>query len=151
MTEYSSPTTNREPATITGAFWLYLLSTVVAIVAAIVLVANKQSIVDAMRRSNTAGKLTDQQIQQAANLGLWVAVAVAVVIALIYLWLAFKLKAGRNWARVVLAILTVLQVISLAAGRGGTVIGYLSAAAAVLGLVLAFLPASNAYVAARRR
>ncbi|GAB3008234.1 hypothetical protein LWP59_28090 [Amycolatopsis acidiphila] len=61
------------------------------------------------------------------------------------------LKAGRNWARIVPAILTVLQVISLVAGRGGSLISYLSATAAVLALVPAFLPASNGYIAAHRR
>ncbi|WIX75046.1 hypothetical protein QRX50_26220 [Amycolatopsis carbonis] len=146
MNEYD----NRAPSTVLGAFWLYLVSTVVAIAGAVVLVADKQTIVDAIRTAGR-GQLTDPQIQQAANVGLWVAVAVAVVIALIYLWLAFKLKAGRNWARITLTILTLLQIVSLVAGRGGTVLGYLSAGAAVVALVLAFLPPSNAYLSASRR
>ncbi|MEV4599855.1 hypothetical protein AB0K15_20955 [Amycolatopsis sp. NPDC049253] len=146
MTEYD----NRAPGTVLGAFWLYLVSTVVAIVGVVVLVTNKQTIVDAIGNADR-GRLTDAQIRQAANVGLWVAVAIAVVIALIYLWLAFKLKAGRNWARITLAILTLLQIASLVAGRGGTALGYLSAAAAVVALVLAFLPPSNAYLSAARR
>ncbi|WP_345033378.1 hypothetical protein [Kutzneria kofuensis] len=38
---------------------------------------------------------------------------VAIVFAALYLWLAFKLKAGRNWARVTLAVLTVLHLVTL--------------------------------------
>ncbi|WP_326837055.1 hypothetical protein VSH64_19470 [Amycolatopsis rhabdoformis] len=145
MNEYDT----RAPGTVLGAFWLYLVSTLVAIVGAVVLVANKQTIADAVRTAGQ-GKLTDAQIQQTTTVGLWVAVAVAVVIALIYLWLAVKLKAGRNWARIVLTILTLLQIVSLIAGRGGTLLGYLSAGAAVVGLVLAYLPPSNAYLSASR-
>ncbi|MGW4487766.1 hypothetical protein ACWEOE_28460 [Amycolatopsis sp. NPDC004368] len=144
MNEYDNA-----PATVLGAFWLYLVSTVVAIAGAGVLLANKQTIVDAVRGGGQ-GQLTEAQIEQTANVGLWVAVAVAVVIALVYLWLAVKLKAGRNWARIVLTILTLLQIVSLVAGRGGSLLGYLSAGAAVVALVLAFLPPSNAYLAARR-
>ncbi|MGW4490109.1 hypothetical protein ACWEOE_40620 [Amycolatopsis sp. NPDC004368] len=149
MSQNTTLTENPTPGTILGAFWLYLISTLVAVVGAIFLVVNKQDLVDAIRTADQ-GQATDQQIQQTANVGLWVAVAIAVVIALVYAGLAAKLKAGKNWARIVLAILTVLQVLSLIIGRGGTALGYLSAVAAVIALILAFLPQSNAYIAARR-
>jgi hypothetical protein len=72
-------------------------------------------------------------------------VVIALLFALVYLWLAFKLRAGRNWARITLTVLTALQVISLTAGQG-TIIGYLSVLVAVVGLVSAYLGASNQYI-----
>jgi hypothetical protein len=41
-------------------------------------------------------------------------------------------------------------VLSLLAGSGGSWIGYLSCLAAVIGVVLSFLPESNAYFAAAK-
>lgn len=147
--EPSSPGGPAAPTTITGAFYCYLLSTVISIVSGLLLLGNKDEIANQLRGSNTSG-LTEQQIDQAAQIALIVAVVIALLFALIYLWLAFKLRAGRNWARITLTVLTVLQVISLAAGQS-SVIGYLSALVAVIGLVFAYLGASNEYIAAVKR
>jgi len=135
------------PGTILAAFFGYLVSTVAAFVSAGVLLGYRQNIVDALRTSNTqsGGKLTEQQIEHTAAIGQAVGVAVVVVIALLYLLLAFKLKAGRNWARIVLTVITLLQVASLLTTEGTTV-SYVSCAVAVVALVASYLPPSNAYV-----
>jgi hypothetical protein len=90
--------------------------------------------------------MTDDEVQKAATLGQAIAVGVAAVIALFYLWLAFRLKAGRNWARVVLTIVTLLQVASLFVTRGDSVVGYAGCAVAVLATVLSYLPPSESYI-----
>ncbi|MEW2502472.1 hypothetical protein AB0878_18585 [Amycolatopsis sp. NPDC047767] len=83
---------------------------------------NKGALVDALRSSNrqNGGQLTDAQIDQAVNVGM----VVAVVIALLCLLFAFKLRAGRNRARIVLTVITALQLISLLVGQC-TVLGYI--------------------------
>lgn len=141
----SSPNKPPVPTSITVAFYCYLASTVIGIVSGLLLLGSKAQIADQLRRANTAG-LTEDQIQSAAGVALIVAFVFALVFALIYLWLAFKLRAGRNWARVTLTVLTALNVVSLAAGRGGTVLGYLSLLVAVVGLVCAWLGPSNLYI-----
>jgi hypothetical protein len=135
------------PGTILLAFFGYLVSTVVALAGAVVLFSSRQHIVDALRTASaqSGGRLTDQQIQQAATTGQAIGIGVLVVIAVCYLLLAFRLKGGRNPARVVLAVITVLQLVSLAVTRG-TVVSDVSAAAAVIACVASFLPASNRYV-----
>ena len=140
------------PGTILLAFFGYLVSTVVALAGAVVLFVSRQHITDALRTTNTqtGGQLTDQQIQHAATNGQAAGIGVLVVIAVCYLLLAFRLKAGRNVARVVLAVITVLQLVSLAVTRG-TVISDVSAAAAVIACIASFLPASNRYVHAVKR
>jgi ABC-type multidrug transport system permease subunit len=134
------------PNTINVAFYCYVVSTVIGIVSALLLLGSKNDIADQLRRSNTAG-LTEDQIQSAAQVALIVAVVIALLFALVYLWLAFKLRAGRNWARITLTVLTALQVVSLATGQGGrSIIGYLALLLAVVGLVFAFLAPSNQYI-----
>ncbi|WP_037368281.1 hypothetical protein [Amycolatopsis orientalis] len=139
------------PAAITGAFWAFVAATLVGLVGAVFLFFARDALTDAMRRANgqNAARLTDAQIDQAVTIGIAVGAVIAVAIALLRLLFAFKLRAGRNWARIVLTVLTALQVVSLLAGQG-TVIGYVSTALAVLGVVLSFLPEANQYVAAAK-
>lgn len=140
------------PGTITAAAACYLVATVVAVVSAILTLSLKDDIADSLRNTNT-GNLTDTQIDQAAQIAVIIAMVVSLIFALVYLWLALKLRAGRNWARITLTVLTVLQLLSLLTNRaGGTSwISYLSIAAAVVGLVLAYLPQSSEYINSVKR
>ena len=69
------------------------------------------------------------------------------IIAALYALFAFKLRAGRNWARIVLTIIAVLDLLGLIS-RNGNPIGYVGALAAIVGCVLSYLPNSGAYFAA---
>ncbi|QRP49319.1 hypothetical protein [Amycolatopsis sp. FDAARGOS 1241] len=146
---YSEPPRPEVPATVTGAFWAFIVSTVIGIVGALLLFGQKDELIDAARRANSG--LSEEQLTQAANIALGVAVVIAIIIALLYVLFAVKLRGGRNWARIVLTVLTVLQVLSLVAGSGGTWLSYLSGLAAVIGVVLSFLGDSNTYIAASKQ
>ncbi|WP_106186080.1 hypothetical protein [Umezawaea tangerina] len=137
------------PSTIITAFFGFLASTVVSLAAIVLLAGSHGQLVDSLRQSNPS--MTDEQLQSTATLGLGFAIGVAAVIALVHLWLAFKLKAGRNWARVVLTVITLLQLASIVATQGNTAVGYASCAIAVVAVVLSYLPASNAYIADVKR
>jgi len=126
-----------------AAFFGYLVSTISALVGAGLLLGYRDELAEALRTASP--RLTEDQIQHSATLGQAFGIAVLVVLALLYLFLSFKLKAGRNWARIVLTIVTLLQVASLAA-TSGTAVNYVSTAISVLALVLSYLPPSNAYV-----
>jgi|SRR3569833_637038 len=136
------------PGTLVAAFFGYLVSTVSALVGAGLLLGYRDELADAVRTgmSNGGARLTEEQIQRSATVAQAVGIGVLVVLALLYLLLSFKLKAGRNWARIVLTIVTLLQVASLLA-TSGTPVNYVSTAISVLALVLSYLPPSNAYVA----
>ena len=138
------------PTTIITAFFGFLASTVVSLAAVVLLAGSRQQLVDTLRESNP-NNLTEEQIQGSATLGLGFAIGVALVIAVVHLWLAFKLKAGRNWARVVLTVITLLQLASMLTTQGNTVVGYASCAVALVAVVLSYLPASNAYIADVKR
>ncbi|MFC0111832.1 hypothetical protein [Kibdelosporangium aridum] len=134
------------PVTVVAAFFGFLVSTVSALVSAGLLLGAREELANALRTSDT--QMTEEQLDQAVTVAQAFAVGVAVLVALFYLWLAFKLKAGRNWARVVLTVVTLLQVASLFTTQGNSLWGYGSCAIAVVALVLSYLPASNEYIAA---
>jgi hypothetical protein len=135
------------PGTLVAAFFGYLVSTVSALVGAGLLLGYRDELADALRTgmNNGGAHLTEDQIQRSATVAQAIGIGVLVVLALLYLLLSFKLKAGRNWARIVLTVVTLLQVASLLA-TSGTPVNYVSTAISVLALVLSYLPPSNAYV-----
>lgn len=145
ITETTSPS---RPTTITAAFFGYLLSTVTALIAGVILLTSTGPLLDSLRASNaqSGNKMTDEQLQQAAHLGQTTGVVVIVLFALVYLLFAFRLRAGRNWARVVLTVFVALQVISLVVTQGSTIVTYLSTGLSVIATVLAYLPASSTYI-----
>jgi ABC-type transport system involved in cytochrome bd biosynthesis fused ATPase/permease subunit len=136
------------PTEIVGAFWAYLVAAITWLVGGLLVIGQKQQIIDSLRDANNqGGTLTDAQIETAANVGVIIVIVVAVVISALYALFAFKLKAGRNWARIVLAILAALALISLLLGTGGNIISYIGQFAAIVAAVLSFMPSSSAYIA----
>ncbi|WP_434443105.1 hypothetical protein [Lentzea sp. E54] len=132
------------PGTVVAAFVGFLVSSVFAVTAVGVLAGTHDDIVDALRSSGTT--MTEEQLQSAATFTQVLVAGIALVIALVQLFLAFKLRSGRNWARVLLTVFTVLHIGSLFIGQGAvTLPAYGGAAVAALAVVASYLPASNAY------
>ena len=139
------------PGTVEGAFWAFIAAPVIGLIGGLLIFGNRDKIATTMRDANRqrGGNLTDAQIDQAVNVTMITAVVIAVVIAGLYLLFAFKLRAGRNWARIVLTVLAALQLLSVLTGQS-TIGGYLAVLAAVVGVVLSFTGPSNAYFAAAK-
>jgi hypothetical protein len=78
-----------------------------------------------------------------------IGVVIALAFAGLYVLFAFKARAGRNWARIALTVLTALGVLALVIG-GFSVVGILSTVVSVVAVVLLFLPASNQHFAAQQ-
>lgn len=138
-TKQSSP-----PSTIIASFLGFLVSTVTVVAGAVFVATSGSEIAEELRK--TEPSMTDAEIDGAVTIAQAIGIAVAAVVALGYLWLAFKLKAGRNWARVLLTVLTLVHVAYLVA-EGATTMGYVTCAVAVLAVVLSYLPSANAYIA----
>lgn len=137
------------PSTVDGAFWAFIASTVIGLVGGLLIFGNRDAIADVLRQSNrqSGGGLTESQIDQATSFAMTTAVVIAVIIAALYLLFAFKLRAGRNWARIVLTVLTALQLLSLLVGQS-TIVAYVGVLAAAVGVALSFMAPSNAFFAA---
>ncbi|WP_103344116.1 hypothetical protein [Amycolatopsis sp. CA-126428] len=136
------------PGTIIAAFFGFLVSTVSAIAGALFVLSARDEIAAALRRDNPS--LSQDQLDRLTLVAQAVPVAIAGVIALVYLWLSFKLKAGRNWARVTLTVFTLLQAASLVTTQASWA-GYVSCGIAVVATVLSYLAPSNRYIAGVRR
>jgi chromate transport protein ChrA len=136
------------PQPVQVSFWLWVATAVIGLVAAVVTFTQRDAAVNALRAANTQ-HLSDEQLQAAATIGLVFAAVLSIVFAGLYVLFAVKARAGRNWARITLAIVTVLRVILLATSF--TVLGALSTLVAVVAAVLLFLPASNQFYAAAKR
>jgi hypothetical protein len=75
-----------------------------------------------------------------------------VAVSLLMLLFAWKMRAGRNWARIVLAILAVLSLLFQASSVGlSSVLGLVGVLITASALVFMFVPQSNAYFAQFRR
>ncbi|KFU76363.1 hypothetical protein SAMN04489729_2661 [Amycolatopsis lurida] len=149
--ETSTVTTQERPGTINGAFWAFLASAVIGLLSGVLAFASKDALVEATRNANrqSGTQLTEAQIDQAATFIIVIGLVIAVAFALLYLLFAAKLRAGRNWARIVLTVLTALQLISIIFSTN-TIVGYLSVLAAVIGVVLSFTAPSNEYITATK-
>ena len=139
------------PGTVEGAFWAFIAAPVIGLIGGLLILGNRDEIAATLRDTNRqrGGNLTDAQIDQALTVTMITAVVIAVIIAGLYLLFAFKLRAGRNWARIVLTVLTALQLLSLLVGQS-TIGSYVAVLAAVVGVVLSFTGPSNAYFAAAK-
>lgn len=137
------------PNNVVIAFFTWIVTAVISLVDLGLHFPDRQRLVGAAKQMNTAG-LSDQQIQEVANIAVVITVVVSVVFAVLYVFFAWKMRSGRNWARIVLTLFTLFQVVvAVGAGAGG----WVALAISCLAVVAMFTPTSNAYfmaVAARR-
>jgi hypothetical protein len=63
------------------------------------------------------------------------------IIAIIELIIVFRMRDGRNWARIVLLILAILQIIGVGVGAasGGNAFGWIGAVAVIVATILMFV------------
>ena len=149
------------PGAVTGSFLLWVLGAIVSVVTIVLLFnsADWDRIV-AEAAANGATDLNGVTPQQVVNTLRGVFIGVFVVFALLYVFFAFMMWGGRNWARIVLTVLGALGVIgsfgsSNASGSftfNGTTYAttttsynWIGAVVSIVAIVLMYLPASNAY------
>jgi hypothetical protein len=128
------------------AFWIWVAGAVLSLVYAVL-------VGDITNPSNgvTSSGLTQAQYAQYVHTLVVVTIVELVVLAALYVFFAYKVRAGRNWARMTMTVLVVIGVAfdaytgSLFTISGGVLL------ISVIAVVLVYLPASNAYFAARKR
>ena len=149
------------PGSVSGAFFIYLIAAVLAVIGAILTLTSNvwtQAIADS--GANTSGV----NVHTLVNTLKIVSVIFALIFIALYLFFAFKMRAGRNWARIVLTVLSALSVISAFSTTTTSVTvnghvykstttqltGWIGVVLSILAIVLMFLPASNAYFTASK-
>lgn len=130
------------PRWVTVAFWLCLaagvLQVVVTIVSAVRAHASRAQVSSTLSRMGTAnGRQID--VNTVVTLGIVMSVVVGVIAVVVYVGLAFLIRHGYGWARIVLLIVAVLSLLGF---RGADGLGALKAAVVVVATVLVFLSSS---------
>jgi hypothetical protein len=131
------------PKEINIAFAVWVLSTLVSMVMEII---DADAIVEIYMRQMTA-QAPDMQLSPETVRNMFL--VIVVLVNLVLLLFAWKMRQGRNWARILLTVLAVLSLWSQAASVGmSSVLGLISVVITATGLVFMFVPAANAYFAA---
>lgn len=146
----------RPPTSVRTAFAIYLITALISLVAIVVVLTGNvydKAIMEAANQGVGFG-VTAQQIIDIATT---VAAVAGALFLLLYVFLAFKMRSGRNWARITLAVVSGLAILTVA-GTGSVKVnnrvysstmslisGWVGAALAVLALVFMFVAASNRY------
>jgi len=136
------------PQQVQISFWLWVATVVLGVISAVVGFAQRDALLATLRAANTQ-HLSDDALQAVASASLAFAAVIAIVFAGLYLLFAFKARAGRNWARITLTVLTVLRVLFLATSF--SVLNALTVLVAVAATVLLFLPEANQFFTASKR
>jgi hypothetical protein len=99
------------------AVWLMYVAAVVEIVYAVAdghwLASYMSSLFTAIEAADTSRSGTQVPTSEIKDLILVIAIVVGIMAALIWLWIAWKNRAGRNWARVVATVLFALSCLGL--------------------------------------
>jgi len=126
------------PATLTAAFWLWVLTAIIGVVVGIVTMT--------VGYSSPAYLDLDETARGIAG-GVLIAFLIgAIVGGILHVLFAYLMLKPRNWARIVLTVLAVLSIVAtvIQGGNAGW-LAWAGAAVALVALILQFLPASNAF------
>lgn len=143
------------PSDVLRAVQLMFASVALGIISSIITFTSGDAIKDSIRESDPT--LTADEVNSAYNLGLGVAIFFGLVFALLYLLLAFQVRKGKNWARIVTWVLAGLGVLGGLLGLAGTGtglekgIGIISLLINVAIIVLLARKPANEYFAAMKR
>lgn len=134
----SESISSARPGTVTAAFWLWIVEAVLSVIFGIVVVAVAAA-------TPAVADLSGSQRDSAVGVLIGVAV-VFIVVAVVRGLIAFAMRRGRNWARIVLTVLAALSIVAtVLQGGGAGWLLWLSVVLAVVAVVLMFVPASNAW------
>ncbi|RKT57898.1 hypothetical protein [Saccharothrix australiensis] len=137
------------PKEVRVSFWIWIAGAVLSVVGSLYALTQRDEIADVLRRQPNASELSPEQFDAAVTTSVLFAVVLGVVFAGLYVLFAFKARAGRNWARVVLTVLTALGLLSTL--FGASVSGLFTSLISVVAVVLLYLPNSKAYFDAVKR
>lgn len=139
----STPTTV-PPRTVTAAFWLFMLAALAHAVGIIIAIAQLPAAEQQARTqlSNAGTAAHGANLNGALAAALVAGIVVGVLYIVAFVIFDIFMRRGANWARIVLLIITALSLTGVVALYG---LGAVAVIAAVIAVILTFLPASNGY------
>ena len=131
------------PPVVRYAFVVWVLAGVSGVVNGIVMLANKQQLIDRWIKTRQPD-ITDEQIASGASTLLWMFLIAAVVFAVMFTLSAYKAQDGIRRARLMLTVLCLITVAFYTLVLP-TALGVLTALLSAAGTVLLYLPAANLF------
>ncbi|RKR76423.1 hypothetical protein [Frondihabitans australicus] len=122
----STSTTSGRPTTVTVSFIIWLVVVLANILQGIISLA-----------SNHSSAAAAQSVGPVFIGG----AVFAFILAVIEVIIVFRMRDGRNWARIVLLVLAILQVIGVGVGAasGGNAFGWIGGVAVIVATILMFV------------
>ncbi|MBW4715850.1 hypothetical protein [Saccharothrix obliqua] len=137
------------PKEVQISFWIWIAGAALSVLGSLLALTQRDAIAQVLRESPQSRGLSPDEFDAAVTASILFAVVIGLVFAGLYVLFAFKARAGRNWARVVLTVLTALSLLALV--TGASVSGLLTSLASVVAVVLLYMPNAKAYFDAHKR
>ncbi len=149
----------QRPASVNTAFFLWMGNAVLGILATVAMIVLLDTVVAREVAASGVSAELGESVTSLARSAAMVAATISAILAGLMILFVFKMRAGRNWARILLTVLGALSILgtlsdlgSLAAnfevGGPGILLGLLAIAQPLLvigGLVMMYLADSNRY------
>jgi hypothetical protein len=151
------------PNTVTWAFWCWIATTVASLITLIITLTSSvwtdavnAGVGQGIRQSGTSVNIDVQSLVNTVKI---ISVVAFLIFAAVYLLFAFKMRAGRNWARIVLTVFGALTLLSAfntstssvtvngqtyASSNGSN---WVTVVLALAGIILMYVGQSNKYFA----
>lgn len=134
------------PKEVRFSFWIWMVSAAMSFAAGIQIATDKEGFINEFVASSANSTIPAGEVRRIAEASFTGMLVGIFGFGLLYVLFVFKMRAGRNWARIVLAALAVLGLLSQGVLTGTTdLLSMVSVLVSIAGLVLMFMPASNAY------
>jgi hypothetical protein len=151
----AAPAPVARPKSVDNAFMAWILVTAVGLVG---LIVNLTVGSDDLRKNlqETNRNYTPKELDDAVTVATVIAIVVSLLFIGLYLLFVYKMRAGRNWARITLTVLGGLSVVFtlIGAGQSGAlvlIVGLIQAVLIVAAVYLMYRPDANQYFAAGKR
>lgn len=149
------------PLPVLRSFQLWVASVVISVIGAGLAVVSwggqkeqvVQEFLDAARSGGT--EVTREQAETFATAVFVGTIGITLALTLFLLFLAFRMRAGRNWARIVLTVVggatALFGIAGVAAGGATAISSVLQSGLMIAAIVFMYLGASSAYFSKRAR
>ena len=127
-----------------GSFWILIVSAALRVFFGVITIATWTAFTDTQLRGPLPPHTTVAQARSAIHTYLLVNIALDLVFAAAYVLLAYRIRAGRNWARLTItAIVVLFGLFDIFTGANGTTLAIVLVE--LVGVALLWLPQSRAF------
>lgn len=132
------------PAVVRWGFYVIIVAVAVAIIGAIYLMLNKDTLVDNQLRLEGAEEITRAEAERVVSNALWTLIVINLIFGAFQALFAYKAREGQRRARMLVTIATVLVVIFHYL-LVPTLFGQLGGLLAAIGVALLYLPSARGF------